>query len=225
MSEYTVEDFAQARFAEHPDTGQTACRIAGADGSAWTTEDGADATDASMARDRWVPVVEATEVMQNRQIDAEAHLDQIERLSKQLAVADKQIKSRRLVLEGLLAENARLGRILQAPLSLKDLEVAWEAAEVPTDDAPMRQGDVYISTVDRNDRGLGYLVAAAGRNGTHMHFNARILSRAQREPWQGLADVLGDFAIHDGRGREYPDVLARLLHERGVRVTGGDDDE
>lgn len=54
----------------------------------------------------------------------------------------------------------------------------------------------------------------------------RVLSRApQREPWEDLADVLGDFAIHDHDGTEYPDVLAQRLYERGVRMTGGDDDE
>jgi len=37
--------------------------------------------------------------------------------------------------------------------------------------------------------------------------------------------VLGGFAIHDHDGKEYPDVLAQRLYERGVRVTGGDDDE
>ena len=148
MSNYTAEDFAQARFAEHSETGATACRVAGAMGGSawatWTTEDGGDESDATMARRGWVPVVEATEVMQNRQIDAEAHLDQIERMSKRLAAAGDQIESQRIVIEDLREENYRLERILQTPLSVKDLEVAWEAAEVPTASTGIRAGDVCI---------------------------------------------------------------------------------
>lgn len=128
----------------------------------------------------------------------------------------------RLAVDDLREENARFERILQAPLTLKDLRVAWENAEVPTGDAPMQQGDVYISTVERNDRGLGYLVAAAGANGTHMHFNARILSRAPREPWQDLADLLRA-RLDDGAVRVEVDWAARELHAAGVRVTGGEE--
>ena len=114
--------------------------------------------------------------------------------------------------------------VVESRITLDGLAGAWEAAEVPTDDAPMRQGDVYISTVDRNDRGLGYLVAAAGRNGRHMHFNARVLSRApKREPWADLADVLRAWDAEPADADA--DGMAKWFHERGVRVTGGDGDE
>ena len=110
--------------------------------------------------------------------------------------------------------------VVESRITLDGLAGAWEAAEVPTDDAPMRQGDVYISAVDRNDRGLGYLVAAAGRNGTHMHFNARILSRAQREPWADLEDVLRNEIDLESD----PGGIAHALHIKGWRKGGGSDE-
>ena len=126
----------------------------------------------------------------------------------------------------LQEENDRLERILQAPLSLKDLEVAWEAAEVPTADAPIREGDVVIAFNETNL--WGYSVRRAHPIDFELGAKGyvRILSRApRREPWADLADVLSGFAIHDHNGKEYPDVLAQRLYERGVRMAGGDDDE
>ena len=120
----------------------------------------------------------------------------------------------------LREEIDRLERIIQAPLSLRDMEVAWEAAEVPTDDAPIRAGDVMIFPTSR-----GHVIRESGVDRRGWRSDTRVLSRAPREPWADLADVLGDFAIRDKDGDEYPDMLARMLHERGVRVTGGDDDE
>ena len=201
---YTVEDFAQANLATKGKFG-VARRIdprgtrqwyASNSGQKWLSDDG-------MVRDGWVPVVEVE--------DPEAVVALIGRQAEELA--------------DLWEENDRLERILQDPLLLKALEAAWEAAEVPTDDAPMRQGDVYISTVDRDDRGFGYLVAAAGRNGTHMHFNARILSRAPREPWVELAGVLHDVINQGGNDHIDVDSTAARLYAEGVRVTGGGDDE
>ena len=252
VSEYTVEDFAQARFAEHPDTGQTACRIAGADGSAWTTEDGADATDASMARDRWVPVVEADGPVVTegtlRHVEERAERKR-ERLIRHISDLEGTIRRRGAALEDLrekladaerraeLAEwtqdkiageandlreeNDRLERILQAPLSLKDMQNAWEAAEVPTDDAPIREGDVILC---RHDEGKwGVRVVSAGDMVASGRWKpaVRILSRAPREPWADLADVL-EVALD--AGSRYAESIARSLHERGVRVTGGEDD-
>ena len=119
-------------------------------------------------------------------------------------------------LEYLRGENDRLERVLQDPLLLKGLEAAWENAE----QAPKcRKGDVLIVPGSWG----GYTIWEAKRDSRLRA--ARVLSRAPREPWADLADVLGDFAIHDHDGKEYPDVLAQRLYERGVRVTGGDGDE
>ena len=142
------------------------------------------------------------------------YMNQIGRLSKRLAAAGDQIESQRLALEDLREENYRLERILQSPLSLKDLEVAWEAAEVADE---CREGDVLIIRDDEDN----YLVRRMCDR-SDLDSAARILSRApRREPWADLEDVLGDFAIHDHDGKEYPDALAQRLYERGVRVTGG----
>lgn len=218
MSKYRAEKFAQATFARHWD-GATARR---ARNGVWDSgTSGRRRTDTEMARDGWVPVVEATEVMQHRQIDAEAHLDQIERLSKRASAAEDQIESQRLVIEELREENDRLERILQTPLSLKDLQVAWEAAEEATDDAPIREGDVVIYT---SACGTGVTVhkAAVGQFGRETHGYVRILSRApKREPWQDLADVLRAWDAEPADADA--DGMAKWFHERGVRVTGGDE--
>ena len=64
------------------------------------------------------------------------------------------------------------------------------------------------------------IVALIGRQATRI----RELEgeRAPREPWQDLADIL----LEDRMVFE-DDVegIVKRLHERGVRVTGGDDDE
>ena len=164
MSEYTSEDFAKARFAEHPETGATACRIAEATGgSAWTTEDGGDETDATMALRGWVPVVEA------------------------------------------------------GAITLDALEAAWENAE-PADEC--HPGDVVVVQDDEDN----YLVRRMDDR-SDLDSTARILSRAPREPWADLADVL-TLAEGDIGGLNVDAInVAALLHERGVRVVGGDDDE
>lgn len=105
--------------------------------------------------------------------------------------------------------------VVEARITLDGLEAAWEAAE---EAAECRKGDVLI----RQSEHAGYAVYPAAFDGPLLF--SRILSRApKREPWEDLADVLGDFAIHDHDGKEYPDVLAQRLYERGVRVTGGDE--
>ena len=205
MSKYTAEDFAQADLATRGDYGvarradptETDPWHIYGDGQGWFSDE-------EMAADGWVPVVEATE----------AHPDQVERLSKRLAAAGDQIESQRLALEDLREENYRLERILQTPLSLKDLQVAWEEAEQATE---CRKGDLLIVPSSWG----GYAIWEAARDSQLRA--ARVLSRApKRKPWADLADVLGDFAIHDHDGKEYPDVLAQRLHERGVRATGGE---
>ena len=79
-------------------------------------------------------------------------------------------------LADLRQENDRLERILQTPFSLKDLRVAWAAAEQADD---CRKGDVLI--LEASD---GFNVYTAMGDGPLLH--ARILSRAPRA---GLADA------------------------------------
>ena len=111
----------------------------------------------------------------------------------------------------LREENDRLERVLQDPLLLKGLEAAWESAE----QAPKcRKGDVLIVPGSWG----GYTIWEAKRDSQLRA--ARILSRAPREPWQDLADVLG---TNNGEliGEHHTITeVAKALHERGVRVTG-----
>ena len=249
MSEYTAEDFAQANLATKGQF-WVARRTDPSLAPQWHVYGSRQGwlSDEELAADGWTPVVESRVTEHTlRHVEERAERKR-ERLIRHISDLEATIRRRGAALEDLREKLAdaerraelaewtqdkiageandlrqeidRLERIIQAPLSMRDLEVAWEAAEVPTDDAPMRQGDVYISTVDRNDRGLGYLVAAAGRTGTHMHFNARILSRAPREPWQDLADELDDTPSCIAN-----EALAQRLHAQGWRKTGGDDDE
>ena len=193
VSEYTVEDFAQARFAEHQDTGQAACRIAGASGSAWTTEDGADATGASMARDGWVPIVDDSET--------------IKELRRDLALA-------REALVDLRWENRQLEAGAEGVVSLDGLRVAWETAEVPTDENPIREGDVVIVR-----HGGGFAVEPADRIlSGQTHGRERVLSRAPRAPWADLADALRG-AVWERLSGDV-DGLAAAVHAAGWRKGG-----
>ena len=117
----------------------------------------------------------------------------------------------------LRQENDRLERILQSPLSLKVLEVAWGAAEVPTDDAPIRKGDVVIEKISADAYAVMSPPPTCGLAGREF----RILSRAPREPWAGLADVLLSEGVLYYRADA--DDCAKALHGRGVRMTGGDE--
>ena len=221
--EYTSEDFAQVNLAtkgEHGVARRTDPRgphqwhVCGA-GYGWFTDE-------EMAACGWVPVVEATEVMQNRQIDAEAHLDQIERLSKRLAAAGDRIDRQLLALDDLREENDRLERSLQAPLSLDGLEAAWEAAEVPTASAGIRAGDVCIELCA--DHHFEVFRAAVGVEADGRWEPAvRILSRApKREPWADLADSLEAEVQWIDRFNAVD--AAQALYALGWRK-GGDDDE
>lgn len=221
MIVYTAEDFAQAMFAVHPDPAAVDARYAARMNRdpeyPWLLDGVPGNGDEHMARDGWVPVVEATEVMQNRQIDAEAHLDQIEGLSKRLAAAGDQIESQRLVLEDLREENYRLKRGLQTPLTLESLAAAYEAAEQADE---CREGDVLIIRDDEDN----YLVRRMD-NRSDLDSTARILSRAPREPWVELAGVLHDVINQGGNDHIDVDSTAARLYAEGVRVTGGGDDE
>lgn len=132
--------------------------------------------------------------------------------------AREQIARQRLALDDLREENARLERMLQAPLTLKDMRVAWEAAEVPTGDTPIREGDEVILPVFG-----GYLVrpATAPEEAGIPAGNVRILFRApKREPWADLADVLRTEIDLESD----PGGIAHALHLKGWRK-GGDGDE
>lgn len=98
------------------------------------------------------------------------------------------------------------------PVSLDALRTAWENAEQADE---CRKGDLLIR---RHDSGVYYIIYSAAQSGAII--DARVLSRApRREPWEELADALWDEGVQsDTEG------IARALHERGVRVTGGDDD-
>lgn len=105
--------------------------------------------------------------------------------------------------------------------TLEALAGAWEAAEVPTDDAPIREGDVVIVR-----HGGGFTVELADRIlSGQTHGQERVLSRApRREPWADLADELACFSALANE----PDVnvvnMAKRLHAAGWRK-GGDGDE
>lgn len=107
-----------------------------------------------------------------------------------------------------------------AAITLDDLAAAWEAAEVPTDDNPIREGDEIICLMGTG----GYLLRRAS---VHEHGrvplpSVRVLSRApQREPWQDLADALGPVIAeaNGGEDQRLTDEWAQRLYERGVRVS------
>lgn len=200
MSEYTPEDFANARFAVNVD-GRRAIRMAGGH---WRTSNAGLYPHVALIEDPgWRPVVEAG--------DPEA----IAAVIGGQATRVRELDAERDTLEDLREENDRLERILQAPLSLKDLEAAWENAEVPTRDNPIREGDELI--VKHWEEGWEWVALCPGSDSGNWISDARVLHRApQPDPWQDLADVLGGWL-------ESPTELAKYLHERGVRVVGGDD--
>ena len=55
MTKYTADDFANARFAEHP-SGRIAARLYEGDALDWFDSNEHAHTDAALARDGWVPV-------------------------------------------------------------------------------------------------------------------------------------------------------------------------
>ena len=205
MIVYTAEDFAQANLATKGRF-DVARRTDPSLAHQWHVYGGRQGyfSDEEMAADGWVPV---------------GTKKALERAIKELRY---DLKVALAAVADLGDENDRLERILQAPLSLKDLGVAWEAAEVPTDDAPIREGDVVIYT---SACGTGVTVhkAAVGQFGRETHGYVRVLSRApKREPWQDLADV---FKTWDYPVRGYEEELAKWVYAKGVRGTGGDHDE
>ena len=119
-------------------------------------------------------------------------------------------------LDDLRRENRRLDAEADGAISLDDLEAAWEAAE-QTDEC--NAGDVLMTR--HSDDNFEVWVSPAA---VDIGERSRVLSRAPREPrgpelppWQELADVLADM------GHLSPTGHAKALHDRGVRVTGGDE--
>jgi|SRR5690606_12778924 len=212
VSEYTAEDFAQADLATKGEFGVArrtdpllprqwhACGY----GKGWLSDE-------DMARDGWEPVVECE--AHDRVVtllDTKKALERtIEGLRHDLALAQEEIVDLRW-------ENRRLEAGAEGVVSLDGLKAAWEAAERTGE---CSAGDVLIRKLDRDD----YNVYRADAESRALSADVRILSRAPREPWADLADVLRTWDEEpmdaDLMGR------ARWMHERGVRVTGGDDDE
>ena len=98
------------------------------------------------------------------------------------------------------------------PITLDTLRGAWETAEVADE---CNEGDILI----RLHPEISTQLAQVWRSEmtAPMGNLTRILHRApkpKREPWQDLADVL---RAHTGEPD--PDETAKMLHERGVRVT------
>ena len=183
MSEYTAEDFKNAKFAEHR-YGAKAVRWGMNYRVPWHTVIGDRFSDEQMAESGWRPVVEVE--------DPEAIVALIGRQATRIRELE--------------------GEREPAPLTLDTLREAWENAERSED---CQEGDVLIVPGGWG----GYTIWTAER-GTQLRA-ARVLSRAPREPWQDLADIL----LEDRMVFE-DDVegIVKRLHERGVRVTGGDDE-
>ena len=199
MGGFTSEDFARARFAEHESGTATAARNGYKE--VWVFNNGFPSkSDAEMAAGGWVPVRVA-----NGRRDRDTYIDHI-------ADQDRVIRRRNDEIAALRREL----RDAQAPLSLDALAAAWEAAEQADE---CREGDVLIIRDDEDN----YLVRRMDDR-SRLDSTARILSRApKREPWQDLADVLqSESVVFDS---EDASIAARALHNAGVRVTGGDDDE
>src|SRR5690606_15899420 len=98
------------------------------------------------------------------------------------------------------------------------LKAAWENAEQSD---KCHAGDVLITRL-LNEAG-GFKIAPARSSGRLNSGVTRILSRSPREPWQDLADILStDNGEIIGEHRTIAEV-AKALHERGVRVVGGDE--
>ena len=167
-------------------------------------------SDEEMAADGWEPVVES-------RITEGTLLDTKETHERVIAELRHDLKVALAVAADLGDENDRLERILQAPLSLKDLGVAWVAAEEADE---CREGDVLIIRDDEDN----YLVRRMDDR-SDLDSAARILSRAPREPWVELAGVLHDVINQGGDDRIDVDSVAARLYAEGVRVTRGGNDE
>lgn len=220
MTNHTADEFRTARFAEHPPTGQTACRVAEATGgSAWTTEYGGDMTDHDMATGGWSPVHEHDQTAEETIADLR---DLVQMKDDTLDLQRETAKDlRRMIAERDDRIRVLTGEVHEAlqTVSLDVLRTAWENAEVPTDNAPVRAGDEMITRI-----GGGYLVRKVGAEldgWVPGDAPTRVRKRApQREPWAELDDAIASSGVADGISAE---DLAVKLHEQGWRKTGGEE--
>ena len=106
------------------------------------------------------------------------------------------------------------------PITLDALRDAWGTAEVADE---CNEGDILIRLHPEIPTAL--VQVWRSEMTVPMGSLTRILRRApKREPWQDLADVLGtDGGELIGEHHTITEV-AKALHERGVRVTGGGDE-
>ena len=227
MSEnYTAEDFAQANLATRGEFG-VARRTDPRDTHQWYAYGGEPGwfSDEEMAADGWTPVVESRVTEHTLRDPQEKAARKREKLVDHIADQDRVIRRRndeitalRLELADLRRENRRLDAEADGAVSLDGLEAAWESAEQAEE---CRKGDVLIIRDDEDN----YLVRRMDDR-SDLDSTARILSRAPREPWADLADIIGRY---DG-DTDDPAGLARFLHENEVttpfdhdagRVTGG----
>ena len=212
---YTAEDFATAEFARHPD-GRIAARVDSGNLGWWAGGNGRAEPlwmdDYDMAEEGFVPVREAYE-----------NDGRVKRLKRHISDVEAVVKRRGQDIERLEAEKAELReRIKQCkagPITLDALHEAWEGAEVADE---CNEGDILILRSPDSPTALVQVWRSA-RPGP-MSIYTRILHRApKREPWQDLADVLrADNGELIGEHHTITEV-AKALHERGVRVTGGGD--
>ena len=208
MSGFTAEYFAQATLATRGDYG-VARRTDPRDTHQWYAYGGEPGwfSDEEMAADGWTPVVESRVTEHTLRDPQEKAARKREKLVDHIADQDRVIRRRNDEITALRLELADA----QAPLSLDSLAAAWEAAEQADE---CREGDVLIIRDDEDN----YLVRRM-EDRNRLDSTARILSRAPREPWEDLADVL---RAHTGEPD--PDETARTLYEYGVRMAGGGDD-
>ena len=140
-----------------------------------------------------------------------AHERTICELRHDLAVAREELVDLRW-------ENRRLEAGAEGVVSLGGLKAAWEAAEVPTDGAPIRSGDVVIEKISAGAYAVMSPPPTCGLVGREF----RVLSRAPREPWQDLADSLEAEVQWIDRFNAVD--AAQSLHAAGWRKGGGDDE-
>ena len=168
----------------------------------------------SDVREEWVYGAQDVDMDGNVVVSFDEALAQFDRFiarvkSEAVRELRHDLEAARDELVDLREENDRLERILQSPLSLKDLQVAWEAAEEVEECC---EGDVLIIRDDEDN----YLVRRMDDR-SRLDSTARILSRAPRKPWQDLADDLQGTPTLGATGQ-----LAEALYALGWRK-GGDE--
>ena len=234
MSEYTAEDFAKANLATRGE--YMVARRCGEGRVPWViplhNRPSLHVSDANMVLHGWVPVVEIEDWKQriddlrathddvksslkDTADDLRARVDEreatIRDLRHDLALARDELRT---IVDGLHAE---IREMAARPLTLDDLVDAWEAAEVPTDGAPIRSGDVVIEKISAGAYAVMSPPPTCGLVGREF----RVLSRAPREPWQDLADSLEAEVQWIDRFNAVD--AAQALHAAGWRKTGGDE--